>query len=408
MRRILSPMPLLGGAIALALAFGALAQADSSEAKRKELEAARAELERAARKVAELSRELGEFDGRPMAFQHVLKRRPLLGVVLAPDAKGGARIAAVTPESGAAKAGLRSGDVIVAIEGQPIAGDDADARLARTRELLRELKADRPVSVTYERDGRRATAQVTPRVADDIAMFRFDRDGDVLVTRAPRAGRRHVEVIEGEALAPLVAPRVRTEILTLGPDGACAGGAKGKDGEKCRIRVLSEAFRWSGLNLASVDERLGRYFGTDSGVLVLSAGEGLEALQPGDVIRKVDGKPVSTPREAMDALRGKPEGSRVSVEYLRDRRTASAELTVPKARRIPLPPVPPAPPAPPVPRAPAAPEAPPAPPAPPVPPDTLAFVESFDLTVEAPDPAALAAAVREAMPVVAPYPARVD
>jgi hypothetical protein len=34
MRRILSPMPLLGGAIALALAFGALAQADSSEAKK--------------------------------------------------------------------------------------------------------------------------------------------------------------------------------------------------------------------------------------------------------------------------------------------------------------------------------------------------------------------------------------
>ena len=94
--------------------------------------------------------------------------------------------------------------------------------------------------------------------------------------------------------------------------------------------LLSEAFRWSGLNLASVDAQLGRYFGTDKGVLVLSAGPVLEALQAGDVILRVDGKAVATPREVMDALRGKPADSTVPVDYLRDRAPGSAKIKVPE------------------------------------------------------------------------------
>ena len=45
--------------------------------------------------------------------------------------------------------------------------------------------------------------------------------------------------------------------------------------------MLAEAFRWNGLNLASVDAKLGRYFGTDRGVLVLSSGPDLAGLQAG-------------------------------------------------------------------------------------------------------------------------------
>lgn len=124
-----------------------------------------------------------------------------------------------------------------------------------------------------------------------------------------------------------------------------------KPGEACQGQQrLAEAFRWNGLNLASVDASLGRYFGTDSGVLVLSTGPSLGQLQAGDVIQRVDGKPVKTPRAMMDALRDKPADSSVAIEYLRDRKSASAQLKVPKAALFPpMPPIPPAPPAPPAP-----------------------------------------------------------
>ena len=135
--------------------------------------------------------------------------------------------------------------------------------------------------------------------------------------------------------------------------------------------ALFQAFRWQGLNLASVDASLGRYFGTDRGVLVLSSGPDLKGLQSGDVIRKIDGSTVQSPREVMRELREKDSGSRLQVEVLRDRKPMPVTLTVPKSRPLPFmippPPAPPAPPAPPRPPH-AAPSAMPAPPAPPTPP----------------------------------------
>jgi hypothetical protein len=127
--------------------------------------------------------------------------------------------------------------------------------------------------------------------------------------------------------------------------------------------LLMDAFRWNGLNLASLDSNLGKYFGTDKGVLVLSAGSQLPGLQAGDVIRSIDGKPVSTPREAMDALRSHQAGDKASLALLRDHRDTSAQVTVPKAMPLPIPPAPPAPPAPPPPPGIGAIPAPPAPPA---------------------------------------------
>jgi hypothetical protein len=158
-------------------------------------------------------------------------------------------------------------------------------------------------------------------------------------------------------MMPSIAPDIRREIIRLGPGGDCKG-------EHCKIPVLAEALRWNGLNLASVDPALGRYFGTDRGVLVLSTGPELASLQPGDVVRSVAGKPVASPREVMDALRGRETGSKVAVEYLRDRKPATAQLTVPEPMRFRIP-APPAPPAPPVPAAPAPPPPPAAPPPPP-------------------------------------------
>jgi hypothetical protein len=190
------------------------------------------------------------------------------------------------------------------------------------------------------------------RDGNGVFAGRGDMDGPLMWTPDGKGGR-------GRPMpSPLVSPQVRTEIVRMGPMGDC------KD-ENCNLPMLAEAFRWSGLNLATVDGQLGRYFGTDRGVLVVSTGPELAGLQAGDVIQRIDGKEVKSPREAMMALRDKPADSKVGVTYLRDRKSATAQITVPRTAMLRLPAVPPAPPAPPAPpKAPAAPKA-PAPPAPP-------------------------------------------
>lgn len=355
---------LLAAALALLIPAAATAKdpapkpaaAPQAESNARELAAARAELARAAARVAELS--------RPNAVEavrtaHRAERKPVIGVLLAPDEQTGVRIAGVTPESAAAKAGLRSGDRLLSIDGSPILGSDGELRLSNARKLLSRIEADKPVRLGYVRDGRSATVTAMPKVGEHIFMFDsadFMRDFDM--NRIELEAMRDLDMkgFEFEAFRdPGFAEEIRREIVRIG--GEC-------DDKDCKAPRLLSAFRWNGLNLAAVDPQLGRYFGTDRGVLVLSAGE-LAGLQPGDVIQRVDGRQVGTPRELMDMLRNKPADAKVAVAYLRDRKTAGAQITVPKLVPSLLPPVPPAPPAPPAPPTPPATSKAPPPPKPP-------------------------------------------
>ena len=345
---------LLGVALAFALSGFAFAQTPAPKAKvtqvdaatEAQLAAAHKELERAAKRVAELNRKLGH-DGVAdvRVFQRKGLRKPVIGVVLAPDAQGGVRVAGVTPDSGAAKAGLKAGDRITSIDGTQVLGSSGELRVDNARKLFADLDEGKAVRIGYVRGGKAATASVTPMLDQEIVWV---GGGDRTFPRVQR-----IDV-------PGIAPDVREEVIRIrAPKVDCKG-------ENCRFPALAEAFRWNGLNLASVDAKLGRYFGTDRGVLVLTSGPDLATLQPGDVIQKIDGRNVNSPREAMDALRGKADDAMALVEYLRDRRVASTRIKAPKLEWnfIPPPP-PPAPPAPPAaPRAPKAP-LPPPPPAPP-------------------------------------------
>lgn len=343
-------------ALGLALAGGAIAQTAPTPAQQKELDAARAEVEKAAQRLAELHRKYGGADV-PVRIDKRVLRKPVIGVLLAPDNASGVRIAGVTPGSAAADGGLNSGDRIISIDGRPLKAADGAARVEEARELLAALDAKKPVKLGYERDGKAQVVALTPKVGDRLlvvpegAMF----DGDVKVftgddgqveaiadrirvdageaARHARIAELHARTATGDAAryagwSAAIAPDVRTEIIRLGND------CKGDD---CKLPVLAEAFRWNGLNLASVDAQLGRYFGASKGVLVLSAGKDLDGLQAGDVLLKIGGKPVANPREAMDALRAQPADAKVTVEYLRDRSSATAQVIVPRAMPFALP-----------------------------------------------------------------------
>lgn len=310
-------------AFALAAPLPGFAHQDDA-ARQKELDAARADLQRAAKRVAELSKDAGRV-GSPVEIDHLIVRRPRLGILLSGDDAAGVRITGVTPDSGAAKAGLKAGDRLLRVDGETVNGGTGDARVAHARKLLADLQAEKPVRVTYQRDGKTYDASVTPTQVSPRVAFAGQGPGTFFFG----TGESGMPWIDGAPMpmgeiATVIAPEVQRELRQLGRLGDCKG-------EDCRLPALAEAFRWSNLNLATVDASLGRYFGTENGVLVLSVGEELAGLQAGDVLRKVDGKPVTTPRDVTQALRDKPEDAKVAVEYLRDRQTRTSTVTVPKA-----------------------------------------------------------------------------
>ena len=81
--------------------------------------------------------------------------RGVLGVQITDAPSGGALIDSVSPNSGAAEAGLQSGDIVTAVDGTQVAGGDELAGVIRTS------KPGDKVVVTYTRDGQSRTATVT-------------------------------------------------------------------------------------------------------------------------------------------------------------------------------------------------------------------------------------------------------
>jgi putative serine protease PepD len=67
----------------------------------------------------------------------------------------GAGLARVFPGTPAAKAGLKTGDVITSIEGHAVSGE------SDVSDAIGQLKPGNTITVTYERDGKSATATVT-------------------------------------------------------------------------------------------------------------------------------------------------------------------------------------------------------------------------------------------------------
>ncbi|MFZ2753590.1 MAG: PDZ domain-containing protein [Lysobacteraceae bacterium] len=356
----------------------------------------------------------GDGIGSGARFDHAFPAsRPVVGVLFAPDTGGGVRIAGVTPDGAAAAAGIKNGDRLLRIDGKTIEGGSPEARVENARKQLQRIDENTTVKLLYARGDKETEVALKPRLDSRIMVFSGDGrmmrpDGNIVVrqledgvidieadrldfegpggARFPGSGDApHVFVFQGDEGqggthgAPRIDKRViridckgdqeacrkqAQEQMMRAPVGIDRAGMQGphdmqthvfrfdcKSGEACQGQQrLAEAFRWNGLNLASVDASLGRYFGTSTGVLVLSSGPSLGQLQAGDVIQRVDGKTVATPRAVMDALRDKPADSVVAVDYLRDRKAGSAQLKVPEARVFPaMPPMPPAPPAPPAP-----------------------------------------------------------
>lgn len=309
MSRILQTMM----AAALALAATAAGAADEGDLD-KRLEDAQRRLEQAARDVAELSSEAGspalmrEFEFRlpPPA------RRAMLGVNLGGSEQGGGvRVNGVSPGGPAEKAGVRTGDVIVAIQAKPV---------TTGRELVQVMETIEPgdqVALELRRAGKPVKIAVEARPLDRVLFV-----GD--------AGMPALPMIQGLPGMPPMA-------------GLAMAGEP---------HWLLD--KWGDAELASLTPGLGRYFGAEKGVLVVRAPEDSSlGLQDGDVIVSIGGREPQDGRHAMRILRSYQPGETVELRILRDRRAQSLKGTVPKGgeqdvvrrRLLPTPAVPAAPPA---------------------------------------------------------------
>lgn len=326
-----------------------------AQALRAEVAELRAQMVEDGRRLAKLSAELGEqqveeTNNVEVAVFRAGSDRPMLGLLLSVEGDA-VVIGDVVPGSAIADAGVEAGDRLIAIDGKALPNVDARTRAASASAELQNLEVDQTVRLGIERDGRPMTIEAKAKPMP--AMTRYVR----------KVGGQPVQVsvFTADASAPIGDP---FEWDRIAPFAGCA------DGEDCTHRIM-KAMRWGGLELSDIGPELGRYFGTDRGVLVLAADDrSMPGLAPGDVLLSVDGKPIEHSSELMRELRGRDEGESIRLSLLRDGKNVDVEVTAPALARAfefmpPPPPAPPAPPAPPQPnQVPAAPAA-PAPPAPP-------------------------------------------
>ena len=236
----------------------------------------------------------------------VTQRRARLGVTVdlrASDSDSiGATLSAVTPGGPAAKAGLKSGDIVTRIDGKSLTANDnfkrqIDESLPGVRlvEYASQLEPNDTISVEYRRAGSRHTASLVTGDEPLLTMEVFPDGGDftmkvpsgVALERSPFRG-----MIRGEQLPG----------GTMSYSLAFGGGP------------LAD------LELAPLNPDLGQYFGTTEGVLVINVpAESSLGVKGGDVILGVDGRKATGPGSLLRILRSYDEGDSFKLDIMRNK-----------------------------------------------------------------------------------------
>jgi predicted metalloprotease with PDZ domain len=245
-----------------------------------QLEDARKRLEEAAHQVAELSAQAGRPFIQRFSKTDAPFGRVIIGVDLDPaSGSEGARVLGVSPGGPAAEAGIRSGDVIVAVNGKDVTGAEAPRRVVK---IIRDVKPDDKLVVRVVRAGSARVFSITPRERPDVIAF-------------------------GRALPELpILPPLSPTFLVNGP--------------------------LSNMELATLTPHLGKYFGTEKGVLVVRApSDGLLKLEDGDVILAIDGREPSSGSHATRILGSYQPGEKITLRIVREHKTLELQATIPES-----------------------------------------------------------------------------
>lgn len=205
----------------------------------------------------------------------------------------GVSVRGVSPSGAAADAGLRSGDIITAVNGESLTAASDEEANAKLIEFMSGVEEGDVVDVEYLRDGKQASVEVRPNEMSPLAYaFRLGR-GNYSLLRAPNA--------------------------------------PGFDFSK--FIGFSDGSGWGHMEMVALTERLGRYFGTDKGLLVVRApdDESLK-LQDGDVIQSIDGREPTSVSHAMRILGSYQSGEQLELQIMRDQRKQTLKIEMPDNR----------------------------------------------------------------------------
>lgn len=267
----------------------------------------RNELRQVERDLAQFRRSDWTFDVMPRVLA-LTGNRARMGVTVQTRADEstdtmGARLTSVVESGPAAEAGLQAGDIVTRFNGEPLtgryppAGPDESEPARKLVDLVREMEEGDEVTVEYVRDGQQRSATVTLRRIEPEAEWLSDLGF-------------------GGSRVRVVSPRTGFDWTPL-PDNAGV------------ITLIAGA--WSDMELVTINEGLGRYFGTSEGLLVIKAPEHTDGLQVGDVILNINGREVPSPSRAMRILRTYEPNEEITLEVMRDQRRQSVVITAPDA-----------------------------------------------------------------------------
>jgi len=211
----------------------------------------------------------------------------------------GAFVNSVTPNGPAAKAGLRSGDVITKLAGKSLlegpsdADEEESAPAIRLTEMAARLEPNDTVAVEYRRGKERKTVSL---VTGDEPVYTW-----------------------------------------ASPDGNSYGYAFGDNSDEPMRHFGSEHMKMrnpepdfmrfafgtplADLELAPINAGLGRYFGTATGILVINVPDSSRLnLKAGDVVLSVDGRSASSPAQLLRILRSYDADESFKLEIMRDKK----------------------------------------------------------------------------------------
>jgi len=322
------------------------------------------QLQETTREIARVNREVARARATRHSANHVVIRtseRPVIGVILGDADARGVEILGVSPDGPSEKAGIKKGDLIVAVGGRELNGlvERGDTREG-LRIAMRDMEAGEPLVISVERDKKTIDLTVVPEVREPMSWQSVTRfptaPREPRSPNAPPAPTAPDKVISIERI---VVPEIDTVEMTMQIEQMRAeiekrralreaGRVEPDDGDwEIEFHELSELGNFAlqganvwyglpmaqGLRLAEIDAGLGEYFKTDRGVLVLKARADNDLqLKSGDVILQVGDNAVNTPAEFMRALRSFSSGDELVMNIKRNRKDRTLKTVMPEGR----------------------------------------------------------------------------
>ncbi len=212
----------------------------------------------------------------------------------------GSEVTSVTDDSPAAKAGVRTGDVILEFNGQPIEGGEQLSR------LVRETPIGRQVRLGVWRNGSIQTLTATVEAQKHVQSFTMNGNGGWPQVISPDEMRQMQEQLRGMRLPDLSMPGM------------------GMPSNTPMLGIMGEPL--------GQERQFAEYFGVEDGVLVKSVNQGSAAekagIKAGDVILKVDDSHISNTRDITMALRAARSRKTVTVLVMRNHKEMPITVTI--------------------------------------------------------------------------------